>query len=393
MGKAQRSTRQSHAEGLATTIRVCITAPSLRTVGGQAVQASRLLAHFGTLRSLRPSFIPHDPVPQGFVGRFNGVKYVKTLTRTLLYIGDLVRGLYLCDIVHVFSAAYFSFVFAPMWAILIGRLYGRRVVLNYRSGEAADHLERWRWFAVPIMRLAHDIIAPTPYLVGVFAAHGLRARVIPNFLELDQLTYRERTPIRPVFLSNRLFEPHYNVPDLLRAFARIQSRVPEASLLLVGYGSDERLILELVRELRLRNIEYLGKLPPAESRKVYDRVDIYLCATAIDCFPNSVIEAFASGVAVVSTNAGGIPHLITHERTGLLVPIGDVEGLATQALRLLEEPELCRTITRNAYQEVRSKYIWSVVARQWEDLFCGLMRRALPAGAASPASDQQHAVA
>ena len=61
--------------------------------------------------------------------------------------------------------------------------------------------------------------------------------------------------------------------------------------------------------------------------------------------------------------------------------------------QLLEEPELCRTITRNAYQEVRSKYIWSVVARQWEDLFCGLMRRALPAGAASPASDQQHAVA
>ncbi len=387
------STPEGHRKGPnSETIRVCLTAPSVRTVGGQAVQAQRLLEHFTSLPSIEPYFIAHDPVPGGFVGRFNDVKYLKTITRTLLYIASLLRGLRRCDVVHIFSAAYFSFVFAPMWAILIGRLYGRRVVLNYRSGEADDHLERWRWLAVPIMRLAHDIVVPTPYLVGVFAKHGLQARVIPNFLELDQLTYRERSQFRPVFLSNRLFEPYYRIPDLLRAFARIQARFPDASLLLAGYGPQERVILDTVAELGLRNVEYLGKLSAAESRKLYDRVDVYLCATSIDCFPNSVIEAFASGVPVVSSDAGGISYLIAHERTGLLVRVGDVDGLASQAIRLLDEPKLCSEIARNAYDEVRSKYVWAVVAGQWEEVFRRLMKQ-VGARVISSRNEQHQAVA
>ena len=365
----QRSTGKALPSRAARRIRVCITAPSLRTIGGQAVQASRLFERFQTLGTVQPSFIPHDPVPAGLIGRFNRVKYVKTVTRTLLYIWNLLRNLHRCDVVHVFSAAYFSFVFAPMWAILIGRLYGRRVVLNYRSGEAEDHLQRWRWFAVPIMRLAHEIVVPTPYLVAVFNKFGLRARVIPNFLELDQLVFRERAPLRPALLSNRLFEPHYRIPDLLHAFARIQQQLPDASLLLAGYGSDEPRILALIHELGLRNVEYLGKLPPTESRKLYDRADVYLCATAIDCFPNSLIEAFASGVPVVTTDAGGIPFLVAHEDTGLMVPVGDVNGLADQVLRLFNEPGLHASIARNAYSEVSNKYVWSVVSGQWEELF------------------------
>lgn len=393
MAIAPESTGKPQPPKAATKIRVCVTAPSLRTVGGQAVQASRLMERFGTLATVEPSFIPHDPVPQGLIGRFNGVKYVKTVTRTFLYIGNLLRCLRGCDVVHVFSAAYYSFVFAPMWAILIGRLYGRRVVLNYRSGEAEDHLQRWRWFAVPIMRLAHEIIVPTPYLVDVFGKFGLKARVIPNFLELDQLTYRERSPVRPVFLSNRLFEPHYRIPDLLRAFARIQEHLSEASLLLAGYGSDERRILSLIRGLGLRNVEYFGKLPPSESRRLYDRADVYLCATAIDCFPNSLLEAFASGVPVVTTDAGGIPYLVTHERTGLVVPIGDINGLADQALRLLEEPGLHGSIARSAYAEVSNKYVWSVVSGQWEALFRRVGGADSTDVASASAGEQQQAVA
>ena len=48
------------------------------------------------------------------------------------------------DVLHVFSASYLSFVLAPLPAMLAGRLYRRKVVLNYHSGEAEDHLRRWR---------------------------------------------------------------------------------------------------------------------------------------------------------------------------------------------------------------------------------------------------------
>jgi glycosyltransferase involved in cell wall biosynthesis len=179
----------------------------------------------------------------------------------------------------------------------------------------------------------------------------------------------------------------------LHAFAEIQRQLPDASLLLVGYGTQTDAILRTARDLGLRNVEYLGKLPPAQSRRLYDRVDVYLCATSIDCFPNSLIEAFASGVPVVTTDAGGIPDLVTHERTGLLVRVGDVEGLASQAVRLFKEGALSRVIIRNAYEEVCSRYVWKTVAAQWEDLFRGLVGRAPAADITTAKGKQQEAIA
>jgi glycosyltransferase involved in cell wall biosynthesis len=67
---------------------------------------------------------------------------------------------------------------------------------------------------------------------------------------------------------------------------------------------------------------------------------------------------------VVSTNAGGIPWIITHGRTGMLVPKNDDEAMASWAIRLLETPELAESIARNAYEECRA-YTWPAVRETW----------------------------
>ena len=81
------------------------------------------------------------PRPFRFASR---VKYLRTVMTQLAYWPLLLRELRRADVVHVFSASYFSFLLAPLPAVLIARLLGKPVVMNYRSGEGPDHLRRSR---------------------------------------------------------------------------------------------------------------------------------------------------------------------------------------------------------------------------------------------------------
>src|SRR6185295_19798194 len=95
------------------------------------------------------------------------------------------------DVVHIFSASYFSFVLAQTPAILISKLFGKKILLNYHSGEAEDHLTRWR-SALPTIRLVDEVAVPSAYLVRVFAKFGIQARAINNLIELENFIFRER---------------------------------------------------------------------------------------------------------------------------------------------------------------------------------------------------------
>ena len=125
-----------------------------------------------------------------------------------LYLRSLVR-LRNADVVHVFSASYWSFLLGPVPAMLAARLFGKRVLLNYHSGEAEDHLARWGIFVHPWLRFAHEIVVPSQYLRDVFARYGYRSRVVPNVVDLSRFRYRERIALRPRLLSTRNLESHY----------------------------------------------------------------------------------------------------------------------------------------------------------------------------------------
>src|SRR5581483_10305348 len=193
-----------------------------------------------------------------------------------------------------------------------GKLYGKKVVINYRSGEAADHLTRWP-SAVRTLRWADRIVVPSAYLADLFARFHLPATVVFNTIELERFRYRERRPVRPLFVSARLLEPLYNVSCTLRAFALVQQRYPEAQLTIAADGSARHKLERLARELNLRHTRFIGKVDYQQMPDVLDAADIYLNANDLDNMPSSLIECMAAGLCVVSTNAGGIPYIITHE--------------------------------------------------------------------------------
>ena len=354
-------------------IRVLIIAPSLDILGGQAVQAARLLAHMREEPSLDVSFLPINPRLPGVLRKLQEIKFVRTAVTSLVYCATLLARVRNYDIVHIFSASYLSFILAPTPAILIARLYGKKIVLNYRSGEAEDHLRRWRRTALRVIRMADEIAVPSRYLVDVFARFGLHARAIFNFVESQHFRYRERKPLRPIFLSNRNLEPLYNVGCILRAFALIQQRFPDARLTLAGDGSQRKELEKLARTLGLRNTAFVGHIEPQRMKDFYDAADIYLNSSNIDNMPGSIIESFAAGLPVVTTDAGGIPYIVTDRETGMMVQRGDYEALADCAIKLLEDDALASKIIHRARQEC-GKYSWSAVRSQWLKLYYELTR-------------------
>ena len=315
--------------------------------------------------------MPHNPrlpEPLRFLQR---MKYVRTIMTTLLYWGMLVSRLWKHDVIHIFSASYYSYLLCVVPAILVGKLYGKKILLNYHSGEAEDHLCTWKLTAVPVMRLSDMIVVPSGYLVDVFAQFGLTARAIFNVVELDVFQYRERRPMLPVFLTTRLHEPLYNVPCVLRAFARIQERYGEATLTVGGDGWMRPQLEALAQELGLKNTRFVGRVPFEKMPALYDNAHIYLTATDLDNMPLSVIECLSCGVPVVTTDAGGVPYIVTHEQTALIVRRGDHEALAAQAIRLLTDPELALRVARNGRQSCR-RFTWPEVRDQWLQAYAEL---------------------
>jgi glycosyltransferase involved in cell wall biosynthesis len=365
---AQSAERSGSAFDEEHRLRILIVAPSFDILGGQAVQAARLLKGLRAERSLDVDFLPINPRLPGVLGKLQAIKYVRTVVTSLLYCVSLLARVRKFDVIHIFSASYFSFVLAPTPAILISKLYGKQIVLNYHSGEAEDHLTRWGRSAIPTIRLADEVAVPSDYLVRVFARFGVHARPIFNIIETETFRFRQRRPLRPLFLSNRNLEAHYGVDRVLRAFAIIQQRFPEARLIVAGDGSQRRSLQKLAPELNLQNIEFTGQVDHKKVFELYDAADIYLNGSEIDNQPLSLLEAFACGLPVVTTDAGGIPDIVTHERTGLLVQRGDYEGMAREAVRLLQDVNLAERIVNQAREECQ-RYSWEAVRSKWLSLY------------------------
>ncbi|HEV7797514.1 MAG TPA: glycosyltransferase [Pyrinomonadaceae bacterium] len=366
-------------------LRILVVGPSFDILGGQAVQAGRLIARLSELAGFEVGFLAINPRLPGVLRKLQSVKYLRTIVTSLLYIVNLLAQIPRYDVVHIFAASYFSFVIAPTPAILIARLFGKRILLNYHSGEAEDHLMRWRT-AVPTIRLADEVVVPSEYLVRVLAKFGIGARAINNLIELQQFTFRERHPAgqpRPIFLSNRNLETHYGVDHVLRAFALIQQQVPSAELIVAGDGSRRANLERLALDLELRHTNFVGRVEHEEIVEQYQRADIYLNGSEIDNQPLSILEAFACGLPVVTTNAGGIPDMVSDGETGFVVKRGDHEAMASRAIQLLEEDGLADAITQKAFGEC-AQYSWDAVRDQWSQLYRELASRQL-SDAQSPA--------
>jgi glycosyltransferase involved in cell wall biosynthesis len=342
--------------------RIAVVAASLEIVGGQGVQA-RALAEGLERDGYLVRFIPINPSFPRWLRWLRRYPYIRTFLNQAFYLPSLL-ALRHVDVAHIFSASYWSFLLGPAPAMAMARFLGKRVMLNYHSGEADDHLARWGALVHPWLRLAHEIVVPSPYLKKVFARHGYPVRVIRNVVDTSRFRYRKREPLRPRLLSVRNLEPHYRVDIVLKAFALLKSRYPDASLTIAGYGSEEGRLRRLAASLGTGGIRFAGRVEPEATPDLYDEADIFVNASVVDNQPVSILEAFAAGLAVVSTDTGDIANMVRNGETGCVVLPDDAAAIADAVTGLLENSHHALGLVRRARRDVE-RYTWSRVREAW----------------------------
>jgi glycosyltransferase involved in cell wall biosynthesis len=168
----------------------------------------------------------------------------------------------------------------------------------------------------------------------------------------------------------RTFEDIYNPDMAIAVLEELQLHFPNARLTMAGQpkGTLERVQSLAAAKGLTEKIRFAGFLDMANKQREFARHDIFLNTNRIDNMPVSVLEAAAFGLPVVTTAVGGIPYLLEHEQTGLLVENENVAGMAAAVRRLLREPELTERLSANGRQLAEASD-WTHVQPQWETLF------------------------
>lgn len=327
---------------------VCLVAELPPPAGGMAVQAERLSGQLRTqghaLRNVRTNALAHGSAVRR-------VPLLRGLVNWALFMPNLLASIPRCRVVHIFSNSGLSFFLFSMPAILLGRLFVRRVVVHYHGGAAPGFLARSAHVVVPLLRLAQAIIVPSPFLARVFQRYGLSTVEIANLVTIAAPGRRAGTAATPRLLTARNLTPVYNIACALRTFARVHARLPGAELTVAGDGPERAHLEKLAATLGITGqVRFTGSIGNDQLRALMGECDVLLNTSRTDNQPVSVMEAFASGLAVVSTDVGGIPDLVTNGVDGLLAPDDDDAALAAAILRLLEDGELRTRLIANARQ-------------------------------------------
>lgn len=332
--------------------RVLLIAPLPPPYGGMALQArllERLLRQDGTPVEL----LGHNQ-PFARCRFLDDVPGVRTVLRMALFSVRFCRQARRADVVHILSASWLNFFLVVCPAIVLGRLMGKRVILNYRAGDADNFFRYCGWLAGLFIRMAHVTTAPSGFLAEAIQRRiGVPVTIVSNILNSSIFRYRERSSFGPRMIVTRHLEKLYDVESVIRVFREVQRNYPAAALWIAGTGSQERRLRELVAELHLPNVRFLGYVDHKTLPAIYDDCDILVNASRVDNFPGSLIEASAAGLVVVSTNAGGIPYLYQDGKNALLVEVGDWEGLARAVERVLQNQELGRKLASHGVELCR----------------------------------------
>jgi glycosyltransferase involved in cell wall biosynthesis len=153
----------------------------------------------------------------------------------------------------------------------------------------------------------------------------------------------------------------------------VQEQRPDASLIVAGDGSMRQQLEALARTLNLRNVEFVGRVSTEQMAHLHAATDVCLNASDIDNMPVSIIECLSSGLPVVTTDAGGIPFIVHHDETALIVSRNDPAALAAAAIRVLDERGLAARLGRNGREACR-QFRWSEVRERWRETYVALAR-------------------
>ena len=304
-----------------------------------------------------------------------GIPVIRAGFRLIPYLYSLWRAAGRNHIFHVFANSGLAWHLFAAPAIVIARWRRVLVIVNYRGGNADAFLKSTSCYVQKMMAGAAAVVTPSEFLRGVFAKYAIPARVIPNIVDLERFNPDARSlkPGAPHIIVTRNLEAIYDIPTAIRSFALIRSTFAEARMTVAGTGPELPKCEQLAATLGVSEaIRFAGRIDNDSIPALFACADVTLNPSTIDNMPISILEAYASGVPVVTTNVGGIPFIAEHEHSALLVSPRDPQAMADAVVRLLTDRSLAEHLVLEGIKRAKA-YAWSNVRDQWLGLYGSLV--------------------
>lgn len=270
-------------------------------------------------------------------------------------------------------------VFGAAQAVKAGRIRAKPVVtrmgfhrLSYRPGEVISQEEAQKQMAIewPIFRDSRHIIAPTESIrrnLGVlYGIEPEKISVVPNFVDVSKIPFSER-PVSSVnkFLTVGRLTDQKNMGSLIVALT------PEQSLTVIGEGEDRDILQRMASDLR-KNVSWLGRQDHANVLQAMTEHDLFILPSRYEGMPKVVIEAMASGIPVLVSDAPGNRDVVRHRENGFLCGLSS-DSLASSIEAIRKNHEEISCIVHQARKDAEEIYNLETIVNHEISLYQALL--------------------
>ena len=317
-----------------------------------------------------------------------GLPLVEFPVKSLLRLNTLVQMVRLIRFMrkNKFQVVHTNDLYSNLFAVPAARLAQIPVILSCQRD-----LSQWWWYTPVKRKILRTIQQLATWTLvnseaireDLIARDNMDPRRIPvvyNGVDSETFAPRmsEREQLFPeVPASDKLIIMVANMhlavkghSDLIAAAKIVCERNPEARFLLVGDGEMRTVFEDQVRSTQLeKSILFLGNRSDIPS--LLSCCDIAVLASTSEGLPNAILEYMAAGLPTVATTVGGIPEIIEHERSGLLIPPRDPAALAEAILRLLNDDNIRSRLARGGRERVLAKFSFAATVEHLKRLYAG----------------------
>jgi len=291
---------------------------------------------------------------------------IGNLKRLLLPFSLFLKGIKF-DIFHIHGCSFKGF-FPIVIGVIVGKILNKKIIVTYHGGGLQNFFDKYPQLIKYFLSKVDILAVPSKYIFDVFQQNNIKSVLIPNIIREDNVEFKKRYKIKPDLIVTRSLEKIYNIPLAIKAYAKIKNKYKNASLLLVGDGSEMENIKKRVQNMELEDVIFAGRVKNYEIGKILNKADIFINPTTSDSFSVSMFEAFACGLPVISTDVGAISDFVSDGDNGFLIDSDNVEQLVARIEYIIENQKDTQGIIERAF-DTFNRYTFGHIENKYLDLY------------------------
>lgn len=235
------------------------------------------------------------------------------------------------------------------------KLLNKKLIITVHGGNVPDRIRQYPNRYLPVLKLADVITCPSFFIVNALKDYGIEGVKINNSIPLKEYSFQQKPSVSPTLLWMRAFSEIYNPELAVKVIELLKAEYPHVRLYMAGpdLGTLQK-VKEMIREKNLsENIEIVGFADKQKKDELAGLANIYINTNRIDNAPVTIVEMWAYGIPVITTDVGGINYLVENGRTALVAKDNDATDMAGSIKQVLSNNRLATELMKNGLKKAQ----------------------------------------